>query len=444
MYYATATSTVADFAPYVQDLEHLAQQALRVPCDATFQAQIASALHSEPGEQLRRLVHLHGRRATGAFFTGPTLRQELLLSTQTSSSSGSVYFDPACGAGDLLIACAHHLPVTNDFGTTMQLWGQCLHGRDTHAEFVRAAKARLVLAALGRCTPNRFDTVVVLDEAFPNIQVGDGLTSKKDLALASHVILNPPFTSMPTPPTCRWTSGQVSAAAIFMDYCLTHVTPGTRISALLPEALRTGSRFEKWRRHIAERSRVNRISVMGQFDEWADVDVFIMDIVAGLDEQAANVAWWQSAKGRSAGYVNDLFTVNVGPVVPHRDPEKGPDLAYLDARVLSKHDTFNVDQAPRRRYSGCTFVPPFVAVRRTTRPDTIDRVVATIITGDCPVAVENHLLILKPRNGQFEQCIKLVRTLKAKQTKQWLDQRIRCRHYTVGALRELPLLEDSC
>jgi hypothetical protein len=79
-----------------------------------------------------------------------------------------------------------------------------------------------------------------------------------------------------------------------------------------------------------------------------------------------------------------------------------------------------------------------VVVRRTTRPDRQNRIVGTLITGDKPVAVENHLIVLQPRDGSENLCRKLQESLSAKETVRWLDERIRCRHFTVTALRELP------
>ena len=54
------------------------------------------------------------------------------------------------GAGDLLIEAAHYLPVTPSLAETLRLWGGMLFGSDIEPNFVRLAKARLVLKAIAR------------------------------------------------------------------------------------------------------------------------------------------------------------------------------------------------------------------------------------------------------------------------------------------------------
>ena len=70
------------------------------------------------------------------------------------------------------------------------------------------------------------------------------------------------------------------------------------------------------------------------------------------------------------------------------------------------------------------------------------RAVGSIILGSNPVAVENHLIVVKPKRGGIKECEFLLNNLRNAQTKTWLDERIRCRHLTVGVLRELPVGRD--
>lgn len=67
------------------------------------------------------------------------------------------------------------------------------------------------------------------------------------------------------------------------------------------------------------------------------------------------------------------------------------------------------------------------------------RVLATLVALDGPVAVENHLIVLKPKDGRYSTCRWLLKALKSPAVTEWLDIRIRCRHLTVGALGEVPL-----
>ena len=129
--------------------------------------------------------------------------------------------------------------------------------------------------------------------------------------------------------------------------------------------------------------------------------------------------------------------------MPHRHKHFGPWRAYILARVLPPGGTFDVSLAQHRRFEGRTFTPPFVAVRRTSAPGDQSRAVATIVTGEQKVAVENHLLVLEPRDRSLESCKRVLKVLTNIRTKEWLDQRIRCRHLTVGSLRDLPWWEPE-
>ena len=66
------------------------------------------------------------------------------------------------------------------------------------------------------------------------------------------------------------------------------------------------------------------------------------------------------------------------------------------------------------------------------------RAIATIITGKEEVSVENHLIVLIPHDLSLESCKELMLRLRSKETDEWLNERIRCRHLTVSALNELP------
>ena len=128
--------------------------------------------------------------------------------------------------------------------------------------------------------------------------------------------------------------------------------------------------------------------------------------------------------------------------MPHRDPHSGQPCAYLEARLAPPWDSIRVDENSQgRRYAGTTYKPPFVVVRRTSSPSEKYRATATIVLGNRQVAVENHLIILVPKNETVTECIELVKRLKHTKTNNWLNERIRCRHLTVSALRDLPWWE---
>ena len=164
-----------------------------------------------------------------------------------------------------------------------------------------------------------------------------------------------------------------------------------------------------------------------------------MTITSSPNKQTNNQWWNLTGIVKSLRVIGDLFTVAVGPVVPHRNPKKGKWYPYIHPRLLPSWTTINVDNAiKKRRFNGTVFKPPFVVIRRTSRPSDSNRAIASIIKGKSYVAVENHLIVCKPKSGCLDDCHKLLKLLKLDFTNEWLNKRIRCRHLTVTAIREIP------
>ncbi len=93
-----------------------------------------------------------------------------------------------------------------------------------------------------------------------------------------------------------------------------------------------------------------------------------------------------------------------------------------------------------RQFSKRVVRPPFIVIRRTSRP-TIDdpRLRPVIIRGRQPVAVENHLIVLKPAKSTLANCRALSAFLKTQPVTDFLNDRIRTRHLTVASVREIPI-----
>src|SRR5262249_34357984 len=140
------------------------------------------------------------------------------------------------------------------------------------------------------------------------------------------IILNPPYTMVETPKTCTWTSGLVSQAALFLEKYVKTASPGTKIAAILPDVLRTGTRYRKWRECIEQYAKIELVELVGCFDTLTDVDTFICYLQVGKDSLARGVDWWTSKEniGQAIKTVGDYFEVRVGPVVPHRHKLEGP------------------------------------------------------------------------------------------------------------------------
>ena len=428
---------VSTFESYVASVEDRAVAALGFAGVGQFTQVPPDLLDGQAGVALRETVPLKARRQSGAFFSSSALRAAAFAACCEETESGAPTLDPAVGAGDLLIEAAKALPIDRDLAQTLRHWGGLLYGRDIEPAFVRLTRARLVLlavvrgaAVIGSAQPP------TLSEVLPGIQVGDGLDMLRGAPPATHIVMNPPFTYRVAPPETKWASGRTSHAAMFLAAAVEGARPGTRLTAILPDVIRTGSRYERLRSHIEGLLRISSIESYGRFDRWTDIDVFVLSgVVSDELADAPSAQWWQHPAGER---VSHRFDVHVGPVVPHRDVESGPNRPYLHARTIPLGGEFDAATAERSGFTGRLFGPPFVVVRRTSRPNDGSRGLGTIIVGAEDVLVENHLIVLKPRDGSLDTCRQLVRLLDSRRAKRWLDGRIRCRHLTVRALREMP------
>jgi hypothetical protein len=426
------------FRPYVGSLHELLKRSTRMPAEANSKAAIEAALNGQPAAELRRCISISRLRAAGAFFTGSALAHRAIAAAGLSKlKRDAIVLDPTCGVGDLLVALVEHLPRSNDFVSTLSEWGERILGRDVQPEFVRATKLRLALAAIGGAPLLHTLQLPGIRELFPGISAGSSLTDDDSFGAASHILINPPFTQVASPADCKWGSGKVNSAALFMDACVTRSEPGTRIVAILPDVLRSGSRYDRWRSLFQKRVDLSRVEIVGRFDRHADVDVFIA--VGSIRKKIRPIgkANWVPSQKDNGSTIGEKFDVSVGAVVSYRDPRCGPSHPFLQARGIPAWDEVR-SISDHRRFRGRTFKPPFVVVRRTSRPGDKHRAVGTIIRGQSSVAVENHLLVLKPKNATLAMCRQLLVLLQQDGTTNMLNRRIRCRHLTVLSLRELP------
>jgi hypothetical protein len=416
---------VSGFVPYVERLESLGARP-GVLFDAT---ELSAHLDGEAGRRLRDVLTIEELRELGAFFTGELLAKRLV---DLVPHDRQRYVDPACGCGDLLLAASTRLQVDRSLEKTLVRWNRQLLGRDLVPAFVRATRARLVLAALSRGAVLAADLHRPAD-LLTNVTCADGLTVRPRSGDA--VLLNPPYGHVPAPAGCEWTSGRTTEAALFLDRILDACSPGTYVAAILPEVLRAGSRYGRFRSVVERRLAVRTIQPAGVFDALTDVDVFLLGGDAGKGRMIDSARWTPRVHGPCLG---DLCEVSVGALVDYRDPGLGSWHAYLDARGRGRMR--EVEPRPRRRFDGTVVEPPFVVIGRTNRPTqgAGPRVRASIVRGERAVAVENHLLVLKPRDHTVRGCRALVRIVESERASEFLDERLRCRHLTVGAVEEIP------
>ncbi len=420
------------FSQYVDSVLELTE--LHKPIkDDEWHRRLELCLDGEPGRVLRDRVQRKDLRRQGAYFTGFRLA-ERVAKVATSQTGTPKVCDPACGAGDLLLAFARKLPLQSTLEETLVKWGDFLSGFDISEQFIRLTKARLILLAAKRhgIYPP-FDPSLPSD-LFPGIKIGDSLTSPPNMSGMDVIIMNPPFGYSPAPADCDWASGRVNAAVLFVDRAIRDAAEGARVIAILPDVLRSGSRYMAWRESIHALGSVLHEKPLGLFDEWTDIDVYLFHFKKNLslDKHCSERPVDQATYG-----IGKRFFVHVGPVVPHRHKETGPYAPYINARLLPSWGELATIETTRQ-FTGRLFEPPFVCVKRTSRPDGGRRAIATLINGDKPVAVENHLVVLIPKDGTIQTCRKLMHRLNSPKTDRWLNTRLRCRHLTTRALSEMP------
>ena len=422
------------FHEYVDGLERLAL-GRDVPTAMEWRERLTVCLDGEPGQILRRVDESLLKRY-GAYFTNAKLAARVANRVPVGDGLRRTYFDPTCGAGDLLLAVAKRLPVASTLTATVDDWGRSLSGFDISGDFVRAAKARLVLLAAKLCRVRPHFSAIDLTSVFPKIMEGDFLERSDHADGVDVVIMNPPFGYTRAPDDCWWTQGRVSAAAVFAEKAIQDARGGTKIVAILPDVLRSGTRYHRWRRMLDVLGTTRRRVPLGVFGHWADIDVYLLDFVkSDGPHNCDSVA--EDDRDVQPGGVGRRFSVHVGAVVPHRHEETGAKAPYIQARSLPAWSEYR-ETIDERRFNGRLFEPPFVAVRRTSRPDQKNRAVATLVLGEDRVAVENHLIVLLPKNGTERTCRDLVSRLRSHRTNDWINRSLRCRHLTTGVLSGMP------
>ncbi|MFA5858900.1 MAG: N-6 DNA methylase [Elusimicrobiota bacterium] len=418
---------LVNYRPYNKYLEKL------LVSENINNSSVNEALNGAAFQYLKKEIDNSTLKRWGIFFTGHSMADLLIENHSKDLEKGINVFDPTCGAGDLLIACAKKFPYKKTLKETVDYWGEMLFGFDVHEEFVNTTKLKLLLLAKSKC--NSVDTFSI-SEVFPNIKTADFLSTIFDFKNIDLVIMNPPYVNQTISENVEWGSGKLSIAAFFVEKCVKNICDKTKLVALLPDVLCTGSRYEKWRKIISNNAKELKLNRIGLFDKSIDVDVFKLDLKQGTSYR--NIKWHFAINSRNK--VDNLFDVRVGAVVPHRDKKIGKKYPYIYSRnTLPWKEIIPCQE--QRQFNKTVFLPPFVVVRRTSGPRDKHRAVASIIKGNKHVAVENHLIILKPKNGGIKLCRELMYKLKQPYINEWLNQRISCRHLTVSAIGEIPWRE---
>ena len=397
-------------------------------------------LNGAAADAVHEWVPRNIRTLDGIFFSGHALAKEAASFLAEKIQTGARVFDPACGGGDLLLAAAKLLPIGETLSRTLEQWSVRLGGTDIHESFVETTKWRLILLAKSRHGIESAPTDFPKPPVFPNIRVADYLSDATVSDDFDCILVNPPFGHRAAPPECKWSSGKTQFAAIFLDKIIKHRKPRQCVVAILPDVLRGGSRYERWRDEISMRAICREMKIYGRFEKRTDVDVFITkyDVEEICVRLAAADESGSVESKADTKTVGDTFVVKVGTVVPHRHPGKqGSRKPYLTVSNALINMEVAVDIY--RCFEGVCFMPPFVAIRRTSNPSDARRIGCTIVTGTREVAVENHLIIAAPLSGGIEECRRLVDKLNSEKATEHINSQLRCRHLTTSSIKSIPI-----
>ena len=438
----SAPSKMKAYLQYSNQLDALLDD---IEWGANLQPERQRVIHSLNGgasQALREIVSDKHIQRTGTFFTGELLARRVVSRVRRNKSLHRLpVYDPTCGVGDLLLHWTEFLPIESSLTSTLRIWERLIFGIDLHSEFIQVAKRRLVLQALFRGARLRRSLPPRIEDLFPGLTTGDIHKQGHVVPEDATLLMNPPFTLTKAPKDCDWASGKVSLAAVSFLKCLDGCSKGQHVVAILPDVLRSGTRYSHWRNRVEEKLQIGRLDVYGRFDSYADIDVFIIEGQIGCG-RVGTFGWTRISEGARRKKMKSICSISVGAVVPHRDPQNGQWKPYVEVANLPAWGRV-IEIDTRKRFKGSTVRPPFVAVRRTSSPSDAQRAIGTVVSGREPVALENHLIALRPHDGKLATCNVLMKSLKDSQTSAWLNKRIRCRHLTVKALRELPLWRDS-
>ena len=139
-----------DFSEYIESIDQLTKPGANIS-PLEWRAELAQCLDGAPNRILRQQKHQAELKQQGAYFTGNKLATRVANAATKDTRPDALYYDPACGAGDLLLAVASRLPAAATLQGTLDEWGTRLAGCDISADFVRLAKTRLTLLAAKRC-----------------------------------------------------------------------------------------------------------------------------------------------------------------------------------------------------------------------------------------------------------------------------------------------------
>jgi hypothetical protein len=432
-----ADETMIGYIEFVNVLKNDIKAFSNTPKDIWDEAAIKN-VNGLAAAELRNLVSIQTRRHSGAFFTDSILAKQVLHYLKPTFTNNSYIYDPACGAGNLLIAVKDYIKDIFDFKLK---WEERLLGTDLHPEFIEAAQLRLTTNCLLKSKNISLKKYEEYCNKIYQIKKADGLLANHYYKKATHIFVNPPFNKTNKYDSINWAKGNVSAAALFIDKIIQYINPGVSIMAILPDVLRSGTRYEKWRNMIKLTCIIQNELLLGQFDKYTDVDVYAVMLTkkpVNYVVEMPKINSFKRAEKNKVKKLEDLFDVCVGTVVDNRDLKEGPLRGYIISKGLETWSTQKKVNL-KRKHQGKAFTGPFVVIKRTSRMGDSARAMAIIVDIPHPVFVDNHLIVLKPKSQTLRDCKEVLEILKNSSTDNWINDRIRCRHLTVKVVSGIPI-----
>jgi hypothetical protein len=379
------------------------------------------------------ILSANDRKKDGIFFSGSSWASKLF--SKLDISKWQRFIDPSVGTGDLLLEICKTIPLKNNLDDTLDDWADRLIAIDLRKSFLEIAWMRIQAMAMYRHKSEHAQEFRWRFRSLPpTFSVGDTLRTKLDLQPNDCVIMNPPYQRILAPNGFFTGTGKRSAAALHLEHVIKQAPSGVGVYALIPDVLRSGSSYARFRKEVSIRSNVLSFESFGAFGVHADVDVAILVAIVGANEKLEQVS---IEAGEKASVVGDFFEISVGTVVPHRTPKHGALHGFLTAKNVAIAS--EVEQpADFANYTSRKNKGPFVVVRRTSSPSDRIRAKASLIVPREEFLVENHLLVLTPRDSSVHTCRRLLSILNDTSTNNWLNAYIRCRHLTVNAMKLLP------
>lgn len=388
-------------------------------------------------EEIYKEISRTDRRKTGIFFSGTEWAD--VIYRAIPAGAWHRFIDPNVGIGDLLSRIVADLPLSYDFRSTVTRWRSTLAGTDIEARFADLAWARILQLLKCRIEAEGME-VEIQDLEWASLRspftVGDFLRMKASINPGDCVVMNPPFQLIKSEgESVSWGSGLKSAASLHLSKVLESAPDGVAVVALIPDVIRSGSSYRKFREYLGFRMDVHSFEPQGNFGSSADVDVALL---VGITRKKIDISTVDCSHVVNEGVLGREFMVSVGPVVPHRTGTGGARRPYFTARTsldwsIVKKASFTAS------YDARAFKGPFVLIKRTSSPSDKYRAKASIVDIREEVLVENHLIVCRPKDGRLDTCKKLMASLKTQYVNEWLNSRIRCRHLTVAVIKEMPI-----